>query len=248
MKIYKWFFIALFLNVVLSTSLYSQGNPNPNHSGYYNYKKTKGNKQDSGKKYNTAIKINPLLIINGDIPVLIERKIKDNITVEAGLGITFKDFIFNSFYKNPQASQLDLQSVDTRQYPIGYSLSFAAKYYFSVEEPNKVEGSYLSAEVRYRNYKSQALKFDANALSNSISPDDWVNESRELTDIKISYGNIQYISNRFFMEFYSGIGIRLRNIYHAYYSDYTGLTNTVLLHQQDIRPLVSVGIKLGVAL
>lgn len=246
--IYKWFIIALLSIIIPSTSLYSQGNPNPNHSGYYNHKKMKGNQQVSGKKYNAAIKINPLLIINGDIPLLIERKIKDNLTVEAGVGITFKDFIFNSVYKNPQASQLSLRSIDSRQYPIGYSLSLAAKYYFSVEEPNKVEGSYFSAEVRYRNYKSQALKFDANALSNSISADDWVNESRELTDIKISYGNIQYLSNRFFMEFYSGLGIRLRNIYHAYYSDYTGLNNTVLLHQQDIRPLVSVGIKFGVAL
>jgi len=208
----------------------------------------KGVKETTGKKYIIAIKVNPLLIINGDVPLLIERKIKDNFTVEAGLGITFKDLIFNSIYKNPQASQLSLRSIDTRQYPIGYSLSLAAKYYFSVEEPNKVEGSYFSAEIRYRNYKSQALKCDANALSSSTLADDWVNESRELTDIKISYGNIQYISNRFFLEFYSGVGIRLRNIYHAYCSDYTPLTNTVLLHQQDIRPLLSVGIKMGVAL
>jgi hypothetical protein len=48
-------------------------------------------------KLTTLIKVNPLVLINGDLPVYIEQKIGNKMAVEVAGGVTYKNYVADLF-------------------------------------------------------------------------------------------------------------------------------------------------------
>jgi hypothetical protein len=107
-----------------------------------------------------------------------------------------------------------------------------------------LEGFYFAPEVRFRNYRSQALKCETQT---SFFNQNYVDESRKVIDFKLTFGTVTYLTDRIFLEWYNGIGMRMRNITQAYCYDAVTPAETVLFTENDIRPVFSTGLKIGFA-
>ncbi|MCH7597132.1 MAG: hypothetical protein IID35_11330, partial [Planctomycetes bacterium] len=55
------------------------------------YSKVEYQRTEIDREVYNLIKVNPLLIFNGDIPIYFEHRLSDNLSVEAGIGITNMD-------------------------------------------------------------------------------------------------------------------------------------------------------------
>jgi site-specific DNA-adenine methylase len=173
--------------------------------GYVIYNKISGYNLPFTNEQKHLIKLNPLLIINGDIPVYYERRLKENWAVEGSAGITLKDYLHDLFYFDPNMPS-DVNVVPERKFKPGYSFSFSPRFYPSgIFEESEI--FYFAPELRYRKYRSQALKGES---FNSSFQEDFVDEYRQLIDIKLSFGYITYLDDHVFIEWYGGIGIRAK--------------------------------------
>jgi hypothetical protein len=188
------------------------------------------------KNFHTVIKINPLLVFNGDIPVYAERRLRDKISVEGSVGFTYQDY-FNELvlldgYEN------------YKRYPKpGYSFSGALKYYPS-NYTRALDEFYFGPEIRYRRYNSEVEDLSATpaTLSRLV-------EYRTLIDFKMTFGYMAYVADNVLFDIYGGIGIRHRDMVQAKYDySYSSSTSQVFLEStNDFIPTLAAGVKFGVA-
>jgi len=199
------------------------------------YSKVQYNRTTKDREVHNLIKINPLLVFNGDFPLYFEMRVKDQLSVEGAVGVTYNDYLYEIFC----LADSKFQNED-RKPKIGYSLAGALKFYPS-KYTKALDEFYFGVEVRYRHYASQIPDDGGNSIFGNIS------ESRNLTDFKFIVGYINYISDRVILEYYGGIGLRQRNISMGY-SDYnvnTSTYQTKLDATQDMVPAISMGLKFG---
>ena len=193
--------------------------------------------------YRQLVKVDPLWVLEGNVPIFYERKINTKLSAEFSVGVTFKDYSYDLF--RLIESQGDTV---TRTYQPGYSFSGSLKFYPS-NYTEALEGFYIAPEIRYRYYSSEAQKFN---LSNtyvgtpSSNPNNFLQESMAFTDFKLVFGYVTYIDDVVPVEFYAGAGVRLSNLNRAYnVSDMAGNTSTQIVPEVNSRPLLSMGLKIG---
>ncbi|RZL34304.1 MAG: hypothetical protein EOP00_31830 [Pedobacter sp.] len=97
-----------------------------------------------------AIKLNPILALNGDLPIYFERVISDKISFEIGAGPTVQNFVQN-FLDNDMEEVQDLD--DERTYSYGYSFMADLRFY-PADNSYALDGFYFSPEFRHRLYKN----------------------------------------------------------------------------------------------
>lgn len=197
------------------------------------YSKVGVKKERESSIYN-LIKINPLLILNGDIPIYYERRIADQFSVEGAVGFTYTDYLYSGFVL---ADAYGYE--EERQYKPGYSLMASAKFYPS-NYSKALDEFYFGVEIRHRRYNSEVEDCE------NITISGWVSEHRSLTDFKFTGGYISYLSDRVIADIYAGIGMRKRD-YHFAYCDGTASTSMTHVRKNDIVPVISAGVKLGFA-
>jgi hypothetical protein len=188
------------------------------------------------KNFHMAVKINPLLIFNGDIPVYVERRLKDKISVEGSVGFTYQDYfnelILSDGYENYK-----------RYAKPGYSASAALRYYPS-NYTRALDEFYFGPEIRYRRYNSEVEDLSANptTLSRLV-------EYRTLIDFKMTFGYMAYVADNVMFDIYGGIGIRHRDMLQAKYDySYTSSTSQLSLEStNDFIPTIAAGVKFGIA-
>jgi hypothetical protein len=103
-----------------------------------------------------VVKLNPFLLIHGEIPVYLERKLAKSFSLEAGLGLTtedyFKDFLLLQKLIIPRSPNVEKLG--------GVTAKLALKYYLKHTALTNV---YISPEVDYKNYR----KYVSGTYSNS---------------------------------------------------------------------------------
>ena len=170
----------------------------------------KADKKKSTPSHVTIVKINPLLYINGEIPVFVERyfgnigKSDFGFGLEAGLGVTGHDYIKFSSDLLPieyPASFVDKYANST--YKAGITFRGAAKLYFDSDFP---EGMYIGAEVRLKNYN-----LSYTATDNTLAPGPYTLHDN-FFDVVGLYGKQFEITDNLIFESYSGIGIRTMHL------------------------------------
>lgn len=208
--------------------------------GYVTYNKISGYNLPQHNEQKNLFKLNPLLIINGDLPVYYERRVTHNWAIEGSFGVTLKDYLYDFFYFDPNGIS-DVSMVPDRKYKMGYSISAAPRFYPSgtFEETDIF---YFAPEVRFRKYRSQALKSES---SNSSFNEDFVDEYRQLIDLKLTFGYITYLDDNIFLEWYGGIGIRMKKQRQAVVLEDAYPPQTIVETVDDIRPIISSGFKIG---
>jgi hypothetical protein len=194
------------------------------------YSKIEYNKKVEDNKIFNLVKLNPLLIFVGDIPIYYERRISDHVGVEAGIGMTLTDYYFSSI-----SDELIDNTTNTK---MGYSFAaglhlYTSKHYKGMEE------LYFSPEIRIRKYMTELYQYSGIDISPAIE------QNRIITDFQIKLGFISYWSDNVSAEYYCGIGIRNRNINKALVTSTGNALIIEMQHTQDVVPCISAGVKIG---
>lgn len=186
-----------------------------------------------------TIKINPLLILSGDLPIYVEKPFSDNFSMELGLGVTHEDFLYNNF-----GNIDDFQTNEERRANLGYSARIAAKYYPSSYLPAP-EGWYGGIEIRYRRYNTQIL----DNCDNSSFSSTYLDEYRKQIDGRIIFGYSLILGENIVFDLYSGIGMRYsdENQYQCINSGPSQFL-TMQTEPPTTAPRLSLGFKFGFAI
>lgn len=176
-----------------------------------------------------AIKIDPLLIISGDIPLFFETKISKQFSVELGLGFT------SSQYNLLSIDMIENAPID-EQAPLGYSFRVAPRFYL----PNydeAINGYYVSTQLLLRKYNS--------LYDNSSSG---IKQNLELikqqTDFKVLFGFQNIEDYAFLLDYYVGVGLR-KTSNDIIERDNNG--NAYITNLETLLPTFTIGVKIGVA-
>jgi hypothetical protein len=228
----RYLFLALFCIATFSSG-FAQKDSN---SVTVTYSKVTYHRAERDKNIYNLIKINPLLVLNGDIPIYYERRIMDRLSIEGAIGITHMDYIYQGITTENYEEE--------RRAKLGYSLMISAKFYPS-NHTKALDEIYFGPEIRHRRYNTEVEDCGNTSLTGFIP------EYRTLTDFKLTVGYISYISDNVIFDFYGGVGLRSRNISYAYCDDiYNGSSYNAVMEFEKINdfvPIISAGIKIGFA-
>ncbi|MBW8050799.1 MAG: hypothetical protein FVQ77_10785 [Cytophagales bacterium] len=194
------------------------------------YSKVGYTQAERDRNIQNLIKVNPLMILNGDIPIYIERRVSDHFAIEAGIGITQYDYIYYAFTVDTNFTQTK------RTASIGLSFRASARFYPSTYT-KALEDFYIGPEVRFRNYVTEV-----SCGSSSIFPN---SESRTQIDFKITGGYIFYLADRVIIDTYGGIGLRSKNINRWDCKDPQGIAGPTNEIKKNVAPVIALGVKIG---
>lgn len=194
------------------------------------YSKIEYNRKIEDNKIFNLVKLNPLLIFVGDIPIYYERRVSDHMGVEAGIGMTLTDYYFSSF--------ADENLDNNTRTQMGYSI-VAGLHLYTSKHYKGLEELYFSPEIRMRKYMTELYQYGGTVISPAID------QNRILTDFQIKLGFISYWSDNVSAEYYCGIGIRNRNINEAHVDNSGSILTITMEKTQDLVPCISAGVKIG---
>jgi len=182
------------------------------------------------------IKWNYSLVTRGVFLMNYEFILTDKLTGEAGVGLTYRDFIF-------EVMKYDIIT-NYKNAKVNFAAEAALRFY--PKGSKNFEGLYLSPGISYRKYSfdaQQQLYGNYSGYSNTFYP------GYSFTDIQIKFG-YQYESywiDDLTTDFYIGFGYR--NAMTKYYELSSGNYNTVVapVTKNDSYPQPLFGFKLGIA-
>ncbi len=169
---------------------------------------------------NNIIKIAPTGIFVGQIPLIYERKLTPNISVQTAIGLTNQNYVRTLFMKAQERSIItdypsnfpiyssdeseNLYSFNTRKAETGTMFSIQPKFY---TDDDALDGSYIGFSYSVYNYKFSTPAATYNATSGLRFNGAQKNESEKITDFMLHYG-VQNINGHFAFEYSSAIGLR----------------------------------------
>jgi hypothetical protein len=204
------------------------------------YFKKDDSKKSSARKNisspSNIIKISPLSFIVGVIPIYYERAITNTFAIQAGLGITTKNYIRTAFLSaqrsnlgtvktkwsdgtdNTYSSLTTFDGNDYRANKIGYFFAAEPRVYLNDEG---LEGGFIGFSMSRANYKfthtrinpgSNVLTFGSNTFS----------EYENINDFLVTFGS-QTLYDKVSLEYNAGVGLRtIEGKYYAYGNDNSG--------------------------
>lgn len=167
---------------------------------------TKGKNANTSLEKN-ALKINPLLILRGEIPIYYERALNNYLSIEAAIGMTFKDYSANFLDDiGDDGSFFGENSQEEVKSNISYKLGL--RYYTGGVV---LDGFYFSVEYAKRDY-TRDLSF-RNTSYNSTTSSTFTTsynftEETNHSEIKLIVGSQEhYYWDNIFLDYYIGGGI-----------------------------------------
>jgi hypothetical protein len=202
-------------------------------------------KYDSSKRLGgkNAIKFNPLLLFNGEIPLYYERAINSYFSAEIAVGMTFRDYLGDIGRYFNDDSERENQKINSH-----FSYKLALRYY-----PGGVvlDGLYFSVEYANRNY-SQNIDMESTGTDPVTGnfqrfTNNFLEEQFHKEFKLICGGQDHDYSDNFFFEYYVGVGIDKRTVTSVEpdLDDPSGLNNYKLETVEETIPRIYLGIKLG---
>jgi hypothetical protein len=218
--------LTLLFSLLLCPLVYSQKKRDPNQrdSSIIIFSETPRSAKTSKKLHsgeNNVIKIAPLGFLKGSIPIFYERRVNDFFTIQAGAGVTTRNYIRGVWANaldnegsgnkyvytwkdggKDYSDEDEIYGFEYRTAKTGYSFSLQPRVYFESEAP---DGSFLGLSFdSYRyNFQSMALVGDGSSTRGTKT----VDEYEKLNDIMVLFG-YQNIYDRLSLEYTTGIGIR----------------------------------------
>ncbi len=183
-----------------------------------------------------AIKVDPCLLFRGEISVFYEWRLSRHFSAEGSVGITFIDFLYETFENGAQFLPQGEQA-NRVQFHTGIAARIQPRYYPSRYE-SAIEGLYIAPTFVYRTWNMEY--FVSNGLVSF--PHD---VRRTWTEFRLQVGEQDCDPySVVFTEWYLNIGIQMRN------DDYVvsrGVTAEVR-HENYSRMVFGAGIKIGFVL
>jgi hypothetical protein len=195
---------------------------------------------DSSPKFlaKNAIKFNPLLLFNGEIPIYYERAITNNLSGELGLGITFKDYIGDLWRSIDEDTEWSNSKSKSH-----FSYKLGLRYYTGGEA---LDGFYFALEHANRKF-SQDILIESNNYNPTSGEYENINynleEKQFHKEYKIICGNQEHdYFDHFFLDYYLGVGINKRTSTKIESND-NGTYSTKEV--EETLPRFYLGVKLG---
>lgn len=164
------------------------------------------------------IKIAPLGILSGRIPVLYERKLTDFLSIQASIGLTSRNYIrintegtelsdmkttYSPLPTGTGDNAESLYSYDNRASKIGFMFGLQPRIYF---QSDGLEGSFIGVSFDYLKYNYQIPSMTKNGSEYSHSGS-MVKEFETYNELMVNYG-FQKIYDNLTLEYGAAIGIR----------------------------------------
>lgn len=228
------------------------------------------NSDSEEKKKSTGedniIKIAPLGFINGTFPVYFERRINDFFTIQAGVGLTGRNYM-RSWIR--QAANIDFGSTESEykemDYPwlptsglydeadrtfdfthrkagIGFMASIQPRFYFESDAP---DGAFMGLSLDYGryNFSIPGMVYNANIFSWEHKGDT-KKEYENLTDFMVYWG-YQSVFDKLTVEYTTGLGYRsVKGSKYAFSSGVTPPSEGFATYKQGNFNF-NIGVKVG---
>lgn len=157
--------------------------------------KTRTKKNDREVEYKSAIKVDPLRMMIGEINFSWERKIKERLTFETEFGPTLSNI---KFLRNSGNHYLSGTTGDEFISAFGLMVSGGFRYY-PLPRARAFEGLYLSPRVKYRRYNETIHS----SLDGLADKNGFTNEVM----VQFTVGLQHWISTSLAFDYYVGIGL-----------------------------------------
>lgn len=212
--------------------------------------------QSDGKslRKKNALKINPLLILNGEIPIYYERAISDRFSVEFAIGLTFVDYMGNSmhsFFSDGQSEGRVNVGEDVAE-KINKKVSFKSGLRYYLDDVI-LEDYYFAVEFAHRAFSRELIidedQYDPTGYSLGYSVKKEFDEIQIHNEMKLIFGNQTHsYSGNFFIDYYIGVGIDMfiKEEAREDYSSSNGYVRSYVLKKEEgVKPRFYFGFKMG---
>jgi hypothetical protein len=218
----KKFFLALLMAVCCFARMEAQDKNRKDSTVviFFNENKTERTKKKKSGEAN-IVKIAPLGLVSGTYPLLYERVVTDFFSIQAGGGLTGKNFWRNAIQKTDNEGKLNivypwsdntalydeaepLFSFDYRKPQMGYMFTIQPRLYFESEAP---DGSFLGISYDYYHYAFSIPGLMRNSNNETVHKGASKSEYENINDIMVHFG-YQTVYDRLTMEYTTGIGLR----------------------------------------
>jgi hypothetical protein len=186
------------------------------------------------------LKFNPVLVIRGDVPLYLERRINHTVSLEVAAGITFQDYFKEAIINDQPLDKKDPGVANLS----GLSGKFAVRFYPSHTAPNDF---YISPEVDVKNYRKEVsgiYQNDAGTYQHGTLMD-----QQKYMDVLAICGtqNTPEFDESVYLDWFVGIGIRVGTEDNVVNSEGNAAT-IELKHVNVMNPVLTIGVKLGLGL
>lgn len=211
--------------IVICTTIHAQEGPKV---VVFNSSTTK--EKPTVERYN-MLKLSLLEPFSGDISFYYERVFTQNLSGEIGLGFTIDDYLSLAF-------EDAFVNSDERTPLIGTSFGAGLRYYPFLAG----DEFYFAPEFKYRYYHSTI-----NSVATSSTPEFQLEESKSMSNFRITVGYVYLFDDRIFIDYFAGIGIAMikTSEYNIEYDGVTGEYHYDLIEKRVPKPRLTLGIKFG---
>lgn len=184
-----------------------------------------------------VVKLNPLLLLRGEVPIFYERALTYKLSVEVGLGVTFRDYLRLSFGGDDVDDfGTGIEVVSRPTYHLG------VRYYLGQDlEP---QGGYLQLQFSHLDYIKdvRVQSIDGEFTNDKLRDRRVYNDLRLLAGYQMLSGNSNWM-----FDLYGGLGMRSRAMdkVRENYDTVTRLYSYEVVKQNDIAPAFFLGVKVG---
>ena len=205
---------------------------------------------------NNVIKLAPLGFLSGRFPLLYERRITDFLTLQAGAGLTNKNYVragwisasedlSESKYSWPFDVYSDkadqLYNFDHRTPQMGYMYTVEPRIYFESEAP---EGAYVGLAYNFAHYRFQLPRLSKTSDYEYAHNGTPMNEHENISDILVHFGG-QQLFDRISLEYSTAVGLRkIRGVKYAAF-DNNGSVSDGLYPYKAQNITFDIGFKIG---
>ncbi|MBL7962686.1 MAG: hypothetical protein JNM31_02465 [Flavobacteriales bacterium] len=185
-----------------------------------------------------VVKANPLLFLRGELPFFYERALTPKLSLEVGVGVTFRDYL--SFSLGGQTASADYGAGTTIVPRLSYHVG--ARFYLTDDlEP---QGWYLQFAMAHLEYVTDITEKN----SDGQFSDRTLRDERIFNDLRGLFG-FQMLSgtSNWLIDFYGGLGMRFRDM--TIVTERTDLATSQWTYTteqvDDIVPVLYAGFKVG---
>ena len=224
----KLFYLFAFLTLALNVSAQKRKDARDSSvTIIFNESKAASEKKRASGEDN-IVKILPFGFATGVFPILYERRINDWFTIEAGGGLTNRNYIRGLFvqagdeqnntiikkypwsdnpsYANNYDEAEEMYSFEFRKPAMGYMFRIQPKVYVESDAP---DGGFFSFQFNKLRYNFTIPKYVSKNGGYEHSGES-VKEYEDINDFMVFWGT-QYVYDRITLEYTTGVGVRKVN-------------------------------------
>ncbi|HUX83798.1 MAG TPA: hypothetical protein VMV20_01095 [Chitinophagaceae bacterium] len=197
--------------------------------------------QDSAH-YHTFLKFNPSTITN-ELDFYVEQELSSSMSLEAGGGFIFTDY-WDLLLNKMNFGEIK-PNISEYQYlhGMGYDARIGLRYYIisSYSRANRARGTYFEPIFLFKKviYPNNRTTVDAQ--------DYWSHALKYVEGLQLLIGR-QYLSGRFILDNYLGLGVKAKTYHYDHYYDLSGQAKNGRLRTTNWLPSIQLGVKIGLQL